>query len=1014
MRRRCAIAGVLAAVLVTAAGVVVASAPAAQAQAQEPHESCLGRHVDDLTPVRSNHLYVNGGAVWTCDGGEEDLPSNCITIRWSNGLGDQGPTDRTFCPDNEDWQFVECRDDIRFDPRGPFVDDSRRWLAQDFEGHALVPPNTPDWWISEVEAESGLIDYDDDDDEPDLSPGQGCRLAQHPPRSMTCDQINERKREVRGRIGELRDYMGRYPNGPDNGGVTEERAEVQDLESELHGLESVGGVIPDDCWGEYPTDHYEITWDASGDDLTDPSRLMGWLATILFGLAKMAVSAMLWLVRLAFSFDVTGYRTTVGRFASDIDQQLVHFGEHPLSLFDMAWFALFAYAGFQAIRGRIGRAGGEIVMAIVMAGVGVVLIGNYFPQDEGESFRSSVGLSQSAYRSGGYFDSVGDLLNMSGVGMLRVALGEDANVTAEEAKDRQYIEDLLRGDVEDGRGVNRENSGVNGRLHQEFIERPFLFINYNQENFEDQEPKVSASELPDGYQAGPLTCHQVITNLMLVPNKSDTGPWPKNFLRRHGCSDQAEFNGKMTTERLMATVLATVVAVIVSVLVGLAAFTLLISKFLVAVFFVALPMAVVMAILPGRARQMAWGWATSLLQLWLAALGMGLVVALLMMGLDAIHATSADRQLMERWVMVLLLVSTIYMLRKRIVSGTQSVAKSVGEKLNSSTTGAGPSWAGAGAGGGGSGSATDVNLANADRGAARTGMATKAALVAGGYWAGRAGATGARWGGSGVRGGWRTGRQRIQENRQAKKAQRWHLTNTLYAQQLKKARGTLMGDEPTRGQALATVGRRHDAQITASTNPRINRHFHNAARAEERHKRAALGWSDSRMTLRRLNNGQDISRNAGYAQARRLGLSDDDIGKWNTTKSASDRDKMIARVNDTQQTLQSRADRSTQAGYGPTQNYRAQTGQLALDWENNFHARSNQIQSANRRMTFNQAQEAAWTEQSHLGQERGLIQRDANLRQNPLLQQQAREREHVRASHFTMEGAQSFVESAGE
>jgi hypothetical protein len=226
----------------------------------------------------------------------------------------------------------------------------------------------------------------------------------------------------------------------------------------------------------------------------------------------------------------------------------------------------------------------------------------------------------------------------------------------------------------DDAGVHDLLRDTQGLLHEEFVEAPYYYINWGK----------SADSFADQKAAGAdQSCAEVLENLLGVPDKPRG--WPSRYMARHQCIDEARYNSDMSPARFAAVVLVMLVAFVVSAAVGLAAFTLLLSKVMVAVLFVLLPGAAAAALLPGRARRLAWSWVGSLLQLWLVSLAMGIVVMLLLFALQSIRATTEAMTLAERWTTVLATVAVIYVGRGRMAVGTKRIGRTVAAGLGNLT-----------------------------------------------------------------------------------------------------------------------------------------------------------------------------------------------------------------------------------------------------------------------------------------------------------------------------------------
>jgi hypothetical protein len=178
--------------------------------------------------------------------------------------------------------------------------DERDWWFDDHQ-KVYLEETPPEWFVTAVELESGRDE------------GQACDLARNPPHKR-CTAIE----------------LDRY---------------------------DPPGLLPDQCWGTFPTSLYEISWDdGSWTDVGKyKTRILGTVASVLFSLGRSAIQVVLWLLEWAFTFDVTQFSDEVSRVANVLNEQIVG----SWGLVDIAWFVLIAYAGFAALRRKLGVAGGS-------------------------------------------------------------------------------------------------------------------------------------------------------------------------------------------------------------------------------------------------------------------------------------------------------------------------------------------------------------------------------------------------------------------------------------------------------------------------------------------------------------------------------------------------------------------------------------------------------------------------------------------------------------------------------
>jgi hypothetical protein len=137
------------------------------------------------------------------------------------------------------------------------------------------------------------------------------------------------------------------------------------------------------------------------------------------------------------------------------------------------------------------------------------------------------------------------------------------------------------------------------------------------------------------------------------------------------------------------------VACIVALFLGMAALSVLLAKFLVAVLFAVTPFVALAAVLPGTGRRLAWSWVGALLQAFIVAVGMSFLLALLMLGMSQMLGATTDQPLIERWTLVLVIVCLVYFTRKRLLSGSQAFAGRVADALTRMSP-ASANWSGGG------------------------------------------------------------------------------------------------------------------------------------------------------------------------------------------------------------------------------------------------------------------------------------------------------------------------------
>lgn len=433
------------------------------------------------------------------------------------------------------------------------------------DGETLdVPEDAPQWWLDQIEQESNVNE------------GEGCGLAEHPPQQTCADR------------------------GPQE--------------------DTSGSLVPDGCWGTYPASLYNLTFD-DGDWLDSAgyqTRLMGWVTQVMFAIGKGAIQLTLWLVGWGFSFKLTEFAKFSENVGGTYQSDLIDAYE----LQNVVWFVLVGYMGFIALKGKVTAAGGELAVAIVMAGLSTVMFAN----------------------RADYLESISLRMDEASADLLFAARGEDMPTEVEPDK-------LMREAIRPLQTV----------IFQEFVESPYLYLNY--------ETRPTSQR-----------CIDIANNILSTGWEGDG--WPSRYMGSvPECEKAAEFNADVGTERMLGGLLIMIVALVVAAFLGLAAVTVVISKFLIAVLFAVMPFAILGAILPGTGRRIAWAWLGALVQLLVTAIGMSFLVALMMLAIEEVLGLTADRDLIERWAIVLLVVGTVYFTRKSLLSGGRALGTNLANAL---------------------------------------------------------------------------------------------------------------------------------------------------------------------------------------------------------------------------------------------------------------------------------------------------------------------------------------------
>jgi hypothetical protein len=457
-------------------------------------------------------------------------------------------------------------------------DEQSFWF--DDEKDVPVRVDSPQWWLDEIAAESSIDE------------GKGCELAANPP--------------------------------------------IADCaHTDLDTYKSPG-LLPDQCWGTYPTANYELSWeDGAWYDVGGyQDRLMGWFTSLAFLVGRSAMQLALWLVDWAYTFDIKQYTDMTARIAGRYDVRIIDRWQ----LSDICWLALAAYCGFTALRNRMSKAGGEFLVSFVVAGLAFVLFAN-------RAF---------------YMDYTADAIRLASDDLLLAATGAGGEAPgSDQAPGSPNPESPQLQQARRTRVIRP----VQKVLHEEFVERPYVQLNWG-------------SDLDDP------KCIAVLNNI--TSTGWDEHGWPARYMERSDCPLKAEiarFNRDVGGTRLFSSVLIMIMALIVAAMLALSAGTVVLAKFLLAVLFALVPFVTVAGVLPGYGRRVVWTWLGALVQVFLVAAGMAFLLSLMLIGTSEVLVATADAEPLERWGVMLVVVAVVFLTRKRLLTGSQAFSTSLSNAM---------------------------------------------------------------------------------------------------------------------------------------------------------------------------------------------------------------------------------------------------------------------------------------------------------------------------------------------
>jgi hypothetical protein len=372
--------------------------------------------------------------------------------------------------------------------------------------------------------------------------------------------------------------------------------------------------VPDDCWGRFPSSHYDIGCDEGAWNHIS-RKVYCTVTDLAYQGARASTAVALWLVEWSYGLDV--YDRLGGHaiaIADTYDRHLIG----PVSLGHFVWFLAIAWAAATALRGRITAAAGELGVSFVAAVLGAVFMAN------------PAGYLQ------GMFDTMG---GVSGA-LFATASGHPP--------------------PDNGPDADNVLAPLQAEIHAAFVEQPYDYLNWG------------------GSLSGPCAAAR---DRILTDGPHGTDDHPRDAMSAAGCDEQAEFNHDPNGSRLFGAVLTFVAAMVMVVLVVLVAVTVVVAQMVAIVLFSLAPFALLAGILPAGGRTLAWAWLGALGRVLLAVVGMSFVLSLLLLTVQALLAATTDVGLVERFALLNVVIATMFIARKRILTGGHNLASHLAQRL---------------------------------------------------------------------------------------------------------------------------------------------------------------------------------------------------------------------------------------------------------------------------------------------------------------------------------------------
>jgi hypothetical protein len=131
-------------------------------------------------------------------------------------------------------------------------------------------------------------------------------------------------------------------------------------------------IVPDDCWGQFPSSHYDIGCDEGAWNHIS-RKVYCTFTDLAFQGARSATAVALWVVEWAYGF---GVYDRLGGSAVELADTYQRDLIGPLGLSHLAWFYAVAWVALALLRGRLTLAGGELLTSIVLALLAGMLVAN--------------------------------------------------------------------------------------------------------------------------------------------------------------------------------------------------------------------------------------------------------------------------------------------------------------------------------------------------------------------------------------------------------------------------------------------------------------------------------------------------------------------------------------------------------------------------------------------------------------------------------------------------------------
>lgn len=368
----------------------------------------------------------------------------------------------------------------------------------------------------------------------------------------------------------------------------------------------LGGITGEQV-GRFPDDHYDLGYD-EGSWNNFGAKLRGSFADLFFGISRFAASVGNWFIDFAYDLGFVKLLAPVAaKLAAGYNSAVIG-GIH---LRHVALTVAVVYAGWVALRGRVGHGLGELGVSMVLAVLGAMFVAN----------------------PGGYLTGAFEMVG-------------------------RFTQTVLMVGTEEGQGQDVQSvvRPLRQSLQETLIAQPYDVLNWG--------------ALLDG---GP--CAGIRDEILATgPHGTSDEPRQKMGSRPE-CERHAEWNHDATWERVGGAFLVMLGTFLVVGLLVAVAGTVLLAQFTAAGIVAVSPFAAVALILPAGARGLGWRLVTGFLGAMVAVITMSLLLAVGLRGLVAMLGATESGLLPRFTLFLVMAMALVMARKKFAEAGRSMASK---------------------------------------------------------------------------------------------------------------------------------------------------------------------------------------------------------------------------------------------------------------------------------------------------------------------------------------------------